>query len=291
MRRLLIVVASVLLAACVRVAPAPVIPDLFDACGPKAEVLLLGMFHFHNAGLDTYKEQFPFDPLTPEHQRQIEDVVDRLARYRPTKIGVESRNQARIDSLYRAYRARQHPSGPDEVEQIGFRLAAKLGQDRLYAIDAAEREYEPMTSESQWNARVAQYPPADTSWQPKFNAFYRFEDSLKTILPLRETLTRMSEPAYLRILHGNYLVDSFGIGRDTDYFGPDAATRWWNRNLRIFNNIQRITGGPDDRILVIIGDGHVPLLRHAVENSPAYRLEDVSQYLGDPTSARQTGCH
>ena len=291
MRPSLIAAASVFLAACTRVAPTPAIPDFLDACGPKAEVLLLGMFHFHNAGLDSYQERFPFDPLTPEHRRQVEEVVDRLARYRPTKIGVESRTQTRVDSLYRAYRAGHHALAPNEIEQIGFRLAAKLGQDRLYAIDAAERTYEPITSDSQWNTRIAQFPAPDTSWQPRFNAFYRYEDSLKTILPLRQTLTRMGEPEYLRMMHGNYLVGSFALGRDTDYFGPDWATRWWDRNLRIFNNIQRITSGPDDRILIIIGAGHVPLLRHAVENSPAYRLVEVSQYLGDAPPARHTDCH
>jgi len=79
--------------------------------------------------------------------------------------------------------------------------------------------------------------------------------------------------------HGQYLIGGFRIGRGNDYLGPDMRTRWYNRNLRIFHNIQRITRSPDERILVIIGSGHLPILRHAVEASPEFDLEEVSTYL------------
>ena len=66
----------------------------------------------------------------------------------------------------------------------------------------------------------------------------------------------------------------------SDYIGVDFETgRWFNRNLRIFRNIQRIETGPSDRILVIFGAGHLNLLNYLFECSPEYRLEEANKYL------------
>ena len=79
--------------------------------------------------------------------------------------------------------------------------------------------------------------------------------------------------------HGHYLVGTFKLGRGDDYFGADLKTAWYNRNLRIFHNIQHATSGPGDRILIVIGSGHVPILRHAAQASPEYELVEVCDVL------------
>ena len=56
-------------------------------------------------------------------------------------------------------------------------------------------------------------------------------------------------------------------------------TGWFNRNLRIFANLQRITERPDERILLVIGAGHLAILRHCVQASPEYDLVEVAEYL------------
>ena len=56
-------------------------------------------------------------------------------------------------------------------------------------------------------------------------------------------------------------------------------TGWWyNRNLRIFANIVRVTE-PGDRLLLVIGAGHVPILKQAADSSPEYRLVEVRSVL------------
>jgi hypothetical protein len=100
------------------------------------------------------------------------------------------------------------------------------------------------------------------------------------VLPLDQYLVRENEPARLLANHGQYLIGGFRLGKDDDYLGPDMRTRWYNRNLRIFNNLQRITASPDERILVIIGSGHVPIIRHALEASPEFDLVEVRDVLG-----------
>ena len=255
-----------------------------------ARILLLGTFHFDDPGLDEYKPQFPWNPLTPAHQREIEGVVERLAQYRPTRVALEwpwSR-QTRLDSLYNAYRAGGLELGADERQQLGFRLAHRLGHERVYAIDAPARSYFPDMTEEEYNAHVARLVAGaepsllanQQALEQRYETVHRQDDSLKTVLPLDEYLVRENDPARVLANHGQYLIGGFRLGRDDDYLGPDMRTRWYNRNLRIFHNVQRITASSDERILVIIGSGHLPILRHAVEASPEYELVEVREYLG-----------
>ena len=95
---------------------------------------------------------------------------------------------------------------------------------------------------------------------------------------LREHLLYLNSPDEIALNHCIYLAwADAGAG---DYTLPDWISGWWyNRNLRIFANLKRITESPEDRILVIFGAGHIPILRHAVENSPKHELVEVRDYL------------
>ena len=255
---------------------------------PRADVMLLGTFHFDDLGLDSYRPQFPWDPMTPVHQREIENVVARLSTFAPTRIAVEwpVARQAELDSSYAAYFGGRLTLGPNEVQQIGFRLAKRLGHARVYAVDVQGRAYEPGMTEAEYNARVARLMEgADTAlvarqqrMEMRYTVLHRIADSLKTTMPLAEYLAGENARDEIMRSHGQYLVGGFRIGRDDDYLGPDMRTRWYNRNLRIFHNLQRIAG-PGDRLLLIIGAGHLPVLHHAVDASPEFRLVDVVPYL------------
>jgi hypothetical protein len=271
--------------------PAPAAAQDAFAGVERAQILLLGTFHFDDRGLDSYKPEFPWDPLTAAHQREIEDVVERLARYRPTRIALEwpAGRQAALDSAYEAYVSGRAELASNERQQIGFRLARRLGHDRVYAVDAPARTYFPEMTQAQYQDAVAELmvgaDPALLRRQEdldrRYAALHRFDDSLKTTMPLRRYLLRENAPDELRMSHGEYLYGSFHLGRDDDYLGPDMRTSWYNRNLRIFHNLQRITASPADRLLLLIGAGHVPILRHAAEASPEYQLVEVAEYLSE----------
>lgn len=261
-----------------------VAPDVLDRAGPKAEIMMVGTFHFARPGRDAYQEQFPVDVMTPERQREIEDVVERLARFRPTRIAVEQMpmQQPRLDSLYRAYLAGTYSLGVNEVTQLGFRLAKRMGLPRVVAIDAREREYEPGMTEALYDSKVRALGQRDslhTVWDDRYARLYRFDDSLKAVVPLATYLAYLSSPARVALGHGSYLVGKFKLGRGDDYLGPDMATTWYNRNLRIFANLQRATESPRERILLIIGSGHLPLLRFFASSSPEYRLVEATPLL------------
>jgi hypothetical protein len=266
-------------------------PDFLGEQAPATRLLLLGTFHFSDAGLDSYKPEFDVDILSDARQHELQQVLDLLEQFRPTKIAVERRpsRQAEIDSLYSAFRAGQFDLPSNEIYQLGFRLAARLGLDRVYAVDASARSFMADMTQEEWDVKLRELrrgtrpsPP----WDARFTRLYRFDDSLKIQQSLRETLLRMNDPERIRQGHGHYMVGTLALGRGEDYFGADAATSWYNRNLRIFSNIMRITESPEDRILVIIGAGHLPFLRFAAEASPEYRLVEPAEYLAASPAGR-----
>jgi len=78
----------------------------------------------------------------------------------------------------------------------------------------------------------------------------------------------------LRRGFGAYLLGDFKNG---SYEGADALSmHWYNRNLRIFRNIQNIAE-KEDRIMVLFGAGHVSILLNLFESSPEFELVKFNQ--------------
>jgi hypothetical protein len=264
--------------------------------------MLLGTFHFDDPGLDAHKPRHAFDVFSARRQSEIAEVVGLLAAYRPTKIAVERARyeQADVDDAYRAHVRGGAPLAADEVHQLGFRLAARLGHARVWCVNAWDRYYEPpvdcepylragdratperllggAAEELARYARERGQAHLLSEWSDYFRATAARWDELKSQRRLREHLRDANAEANLLRAHGAYLVGRFKLSRDGDYAGADWTTAWFNRNLRIFANLQRITA-PGDRLLLVIGAGHVPILRHCALASPEYDLAEVADYL------------
>jgi hypothetical protein len=270
--------------------------------------MLLGTFHFQDAGLDVRKPQFDVDILSDRRQREVAELLDRLAPFRPTLIAVEARpeRQQAMDQDYHQFIQGEFKLSGWETHQLGFRLARRLGLDRVHSVDAWGRYYDPpldleryargrTTRElgeylsekfdfDPWRdlaayAREREQEHLLTEWEDHFRQRYERGDREKAQRSLRETLLGLNSEETLLLNHGEYLVNHFKVGTGNNYLGADLVTAWYSRNLRIFANLQRITG-PGDRLLLIIGAGHVPILRHCAQASPEYEFIEVYEYLG-----------
>ena len=253
----------------------------------QTKVLTLGSFHFNFPNLDTAKtdEDDQIDVLDSKYQKEIELIVDKLAEFNPTKIAIERqpKYQKTYDSLYTLYLNGEHKLTRSEEQQIGFRLAKQMGLKKLYCTDAWGSDYEDVLEITDGNDSIAK----EKFWNFFYNnpdstlASYRDEkDLFKTDGILAHFKERNAKEYVTRSL-GDYLIGPFKYEtKEKEYLGPDFVTSWWfNRNLRIFRNIQRINAAPDDRILVIYGSGHMNLLNIFFEASPEYELLDVNEYL------------
>jgi hypothetical protein len=171
----------------------------------------------------------------------------------------------------------------NEIYQIGFKLAKRLKHAGVFAVDADARFLDSAMSEAEWKKRkdaLAPGPLSATDWDRMYTAVYRMDDSLKTMRTLRETFLAMNSPERLALGHGHYLVGSLLDGPPGDYFGADGfVTGWHNRNIRIYSNVARLIRSPEEKVLLIIGAGHVPIIRAQFATVPFARLVEVSEVL------------
>ncbi|MSR61638.1 MAG: hypothetical protein EXS08_04210 [Planctomycetes bacterium] len=251
---------------------------------PRPQVLLLGTFHLDNPGLDTHKPKYTFDVFGEEGQRQLAELLARLAEFRPTKILVEQPSDAQgsLDRWYASYKAGNSTKTANEVVTVGFALAQRLTHERVYAFDArpewlptAPDTDEAMREEAE---RMGKLEFLEDPVSALYSRAYAQGDEIEETLSLRQRLRLLNHPDMLRASHGAYFFFAgFRVNDGENFPGPDGfASAWHNRNLRMFSNIQRLASAPDERLLVIVGAGHVPILQQCVQCCPT--LAWVSAY-------------
>jgi hypothetical protein len=96
---------------------------------------------------------------------------------------------------------------------------------------------------------------------------------------IRELLLSWNQPDFLFESHRLHIKIIPRIGHGTQYLGVNWLKGWYERNLIIYTNLTRITTSPDDRILVIYGAAHIPLLSQFIQDSGLYTLDSVENYL------------
>lgn len=256
-------------------------------------MMVLGTFHFAYPNFDVVKtnKKDQIDVSTKERQAEIQAIVDRLKKFKPTKVAIEVKTweQSRIDNQYAAYLKDSFELSVDERHQIGFRLAKQLGHTKIYCIDAWGNidYFFTTTNNSNFSMReeqkeqLARYDAIEDSLV-KVGAFPSLKsqgiDASKT---LPQILTRMNAPSWQKDGHSRYFGPRFQIeATEFDYTGTDWVTfTWYSRNLRIFRNIQRMTTSPNDRILAVYGAGHAYLLNQFLSESANHSVVSPLPYL------------
>lgn len=255
----------------------------------KPTVLLLGVFHFagEQVDADTRPQELRIDMRSKERQQQIEKIVQRLAKFAPTKIAFEGppQFQRTYDSLYRAYLQGKLKASESfmssELVQIGFALAKKMHLTTLYPVDAQAFRFQLGKADSLTTFEKYKSQP-DTAlgyWNRVYDNYTAYNDTLAYRSTTIQYLHYLNSPKVQANAIGRWLV-STKRGSDTEPVGADGfITRYFNRNVRIYSNIQRLVSSKKDRILVIYGATHMHMLRGIFEASPEFRLDDTLKYL------------
>lgn len=256
---------------------APVAAQVTTTGGP-AQVMILGTYHM--AGSGDYLAGSPDDILSEQRQNEVQDLVETLASFRPTKISVEvplARDSA-MNAHYQRYVAGQDTLSRSEHEQIGFRLGQLLGHRRLYAIDYQLDE--DIGRVVAWAAEHGD--TAFVNFVEHFQARMQHAVDSAGTLSLKEIL-RWHNSAEYDALHSAYLRMA-RVGNDSVYVGADVVAGRYERNLKIFANLARIAV-PGDRLLVIYGSSHGKLLRDFVRESDDFELVHPDTYLKETPPA------
>lgn len=246
-----------------------------NAAAPaRAEVLVLGTYHMNNPGRDLFNTKAD-DVLTPKRQAEIAQVVEALERFRPTKIAVERRaGDSRITKDYADYLAGTHELTRNEIEQLGFRLAKKLGHPAVHAVDAdGEFPYPRLVKYAQATGRQKELDAllAEVGEDVKADNAYL---ASHTIL---EMLLRLNADEKVAADVGLYMRQA-ELGEPWDWAGADLVSDWFRRNMRIYTNVMQIAA-PGERVLVIYGSGHLGWLQHAFGSNPRVRVRKLAEFV------------
>ncbi len=248
------------------------------------EVMTLGTFHFAYPNLDAFQtaEEDQIDVLKEPWQSEIIAIAKAIETFNPTVIAVEwepSRQQY-TDSLYNEYKEGRWEPGKNEVFQLGFRIAANLGLYKIYCVDDMGRHYPEILEIFGNETRMAAFEDFYKN-SPNLQYIRERMEGREKVSSMVEELAYINHPDIVNKSLSYYLLHPFQYEEEPgDFTGVDFETgRWFNRNLRIFRNVQRIAVGPEDRILLIVGAEHLNLLNYFFEISAEYQFVSPIQFL------------
>lgn len=94
-----------------------------------------------------------------------------------------------------------------------------------------------------------------------------------------QNLIYNNQPEYLDYLI-NINADMLTyVSTDGNFEGADEAAKFYQRNLRMFSNINRIPLKENDKILILSGATHAAFFKEFIKRSPRYQMVEVLEYL------------
>ena len=257
----------------------------------KPTLMILGSGHLANWGADRINYRMD-DVLAPKRQAELQQFAEQLARFKPTKIAVEADTHwdAKLQEEYNAYLKGNFQLERHEIHQIGFRLAKEIGHSKVYCVDYFRddpivqddtddhlTDYGAFAEENDQAHLLSLSPPPTGKMTQDEDGTVWIEP--EKYVPIIDMYIGMNQDEKIRANLRGYLGIA-QIGLQDQYPGANwVAHFWYPRNLKTFVNLTRITESEDERILLIIGAGHLGFLKQIVEDSEVYHLESPLQYL------------
>jgi hypothetical protein len=229
----------------------------------KAKVLVLGTFHMsEHEGL--YSEK---------RQTEIEELVSKLEKFKPTKIAVEMvpGDCEYYNEKYKQYKMGTYKLEMNEIFQVGFRLGLKLEHEQIYPTDwmgEADMDYGEVVSWANKN-------------QPELlNEIYEglVVPELSENKSVIDYYKELNDPNLLNKLSKMY-VNIARIGDLNNYVGMNWLSWWYKRNLIMFANLTRLIDSEEERILFIVGCSHSEIVNNFLEESEVCEIVQPLSYL------------
>nr|WP_199001626.1 DUF5694 domain-containing protein [Flavobacterium sp. ASV13] len=255
-----------------------VTPTFGQEAKHKTKILLIGTIHFETPHLDSFELKTD-DFLAPKRQMELEELTGVLKRTNADKLMIEKPfNQQRlIDSLYNEYLQNRYKLTVSEREQIGFRLAKKLNlkhincidifygmkHDSLVAVSAKDKNQLFLLKELGTNAN---------------NLLHEIDGEVKRN-SITEVIKYINRDELLKRNLSLYLKYLAKVGAGENYIGAESVSDWYLRNIAIYSNIISQISVNDNYVILIFGQGHIPILKHLLQNNDDFELVEVNSVL------------
>ncbi|MFD0962817.1 DUF5694 domain-containing protein [Pseudofulvibacter geojedonensis] len=221
------------------------------------QISILGTFHFANTS--DYSAIVIEDLDTQKRQSELNNLVDNLSKFRPTKILVE-REPSFTDTL--TLRLKEYKNGnyvlpKNELYQLGFRLAKKLDLDTIFGVDhqmgLGDQELVTFLQENQLMENFSEIIQAAKVWANQETEYLKTHTLGQTL----ENLNGLKSDKFNRNL---YLESILNVTDKGNSPASNYVSNWYKRNIFIKKNIDDLIE-ENDRILLIIGAGHSSILK------------------------------
>jgi uncharacterized protein YfkK (UPF0435 family) len=250
-------------------------PELLETTN-KVQILNFGTFHM---GFTNDANTTEFDEHNKDNQKKIHDIAERLSNFKPTVIIVETvpEYDKQLQTEYNNYLDDPNMlfKNPSEIELLAYELGRLSKTKRIFGIDHKMGYNYNIGNEiensidSVWHDKYYEDP---LSYYPEVNIN---EDSLN----LLEKLKLTNHDMYLDFLITVNADMLTFVGTEKGFEGADEATKYYQRNLRMFSNLNRIQLTEDDRVFILMGASHTAFFRDFISRSPKYEMVNTIEYL------------
>jgi hypothetical protein len=249
-------------------------PLFAQSTAPRAEVLVLGVYHMANPGHDLFNTRAD-DVLAPQRQQEIAQLAEVLKKFAPTKIAIEADVWSqRVPKEYADYLAGKYTLTRNEIDQIGYRLAKALGHKAIYPVDAdGEFPFQRVVNYAKASGKSKELE----AMMNEVGAVVKAQNDYLASHSVLQTLLYMNSDSHVADDVGFYFREAH-FGEPGDWAGADLVADWYRRNIRIYSNVVRLIDSPNEHILVIFGAGHLGWLRQQFANDPSIRLRKLAEF-------------
>lgn len=243
----------------------------------KIQIVLLGTVHLTPSTSDIYKNK-KADLNSTLKQNEIQEVVNKLVAFNPNQICLEYplENQLEMDSIYNAYKVGRYKLRDNERDLFGFQAVKKLGLKSPTCINYYGRFNADTVNN--FGSQNGQKKVLELLQKEGNNFIDKINYNL-TKMSLRNFLIYCNTKEALQTNLGLYTKYFTKIGKDINYVGADLVADWYSTNIHIYTNILRIIKPTDKRIIVLFGQGHVPILKHLFSNNSDFEIVEVKDIL------------
>ncbi|WP_442266746.1 DUF5694 domain-containing protein [Tenacibaculum sp. ZS6-P6] len=242
----------------------------------KIEVLNFGTFHM---GETSDENKTEFDENNKDNQKAVHKIAAMLAKFKPTVILVEMRPEydEKLQSLYKEYVKNPNMKfkNPNEVELLAYELGRLSGTKRIYGID----------HKMSYNYKIGGEINNEIDKEMLYKYYKNpipFHTNLKVNsdnLSLLDQLKLSNHDLYLDFLitvNADMLTHA---GTKNGFEGADEAAKYYQRNLRMYSNLNRIKLTKEDRVFILMGASHTAFFRDFISRSPKYKMVNTFEYL------------
>ncbi len=235
----------------------------------KIRVLNFGTAHL---SLTTDANSSKINLNDPKEQADLTIMVQKIAEFKPTIIllELEPKNNEYIKEIFAKYKIDQNErlNYSDELNSIGLEVGRLSGTERIYGIDSQIGFDYPSLVE------LANRNPTDSLYVEDMMQYYTKLNSLKLKEQFTEINSRKSKMKTFDFY--NFLATKH---TDGNYEGAKVISEFYERNLRMYSNLNDLKLSKNDRIFILTGATHTAYLDIFIRNNEKFILEDPLKYI------------